>query len=143
VVESQPSKLLVAGSIPVSRSIARLRSFEVHIPDANGQAVGNFEQPVLAIADPGRFQTVHAAIEEAFSSAKVAGFMQSLSRRGMRIRNFEAVLSNGLLGKTAGAEYNQLGNADQGQIREFYLASLEKVAPDVREKFFKLYAYYY
>ena len=27
VVESQPSKLLVAGSIPVSRSIARLRSF--------------------------------------------------------------------------------------------------------------------
>jgi hypothetical protein len=35
-----------------------------------------------------------------------------------------------------------LGNADQGQIREFYLASLEKVAPEVRQRFFKLYAYY-
>ena len=39
-------------------------------------------------------------------------------------------------------EYKLLGNADQGQIREFYLASLERVAPDTREKFFKLYAYY-
>jgi len=119
----------------------------VHTPDINGPAVGNpavgnFEQPVLAIADPDRFHAVHAPIEEAFSAPKLTGFLQSLSRRGLRIRNFEAVLSNGILGPNAKAEYTKLGNADQGQIREFYLASLEKVAPDVREKFFKLYAYY-
>jgi len=36
----------------------------------------------------------------------------------------------------------KLGNADQGQIREFYLASLERVTPELRQKFFKLYAYY-
>ena len=40
------------------------------------------------------------------------------------------------------SHYQQLGNADQGQIREFYLASLERVPPELRQKFFKLYAYY-
>ena len=114
----------------------------MHTPDANGPAVGNFEQPVLPIAAPEHFQPVHAAISDAFSSAKVAAFMQTLSRRGLRIRNFEAVLSNGLLGQTAKAEYSGLGDADQGQIREFYLASLEKVPGDLRKQFFKLYAYY-
>ena len=105
-------------------------------------AVGNFEQPVLPIADPQPFGVVHSAIESAFSSAKVAEFMKTLNRAGMRIREFEGVLAKGLLGEKTRAEYGKLGNADQGQIREFYLASLERVAPDVREKFFKLYAYY-
>jgi len=114
----------------------------VQIPDSSIPAIGNFEQPVLPIADPERFHTVHTAIAEAFSSSKVALFMRSLSRRNVRIRDFESVLTNALLGKAIKVEYNLLGNADQGQIREFYLASLEKVAPDVREKFFKLYAYY-
>jgi hypothetical protein len=47
-----------------------------------------------------------------------------------------------LLGQATIAEYGRLGNSDQGQIREFYLASLERVAPELRQKFFKLYAYY-
>jgi hypothetical protein len=47
-----------------------------------------------------------------------------------------------MLGAAAAAQYNRLGNGDQGQIREFYLASLEEVAPELRTKFFKLYAYY-
>jgi hypothetical protein len=119
----------------------------VQIPDSTSPAignpaVGNFEQPVLPIADPIRFQTLHAAIAEAFSSTKGALFMRSLSRCNVRIRDFESVLTNGLLGKAIKVEYNQLCNADQGQIREFYLASLEKVAPELREKFFRLYAYY-
>ena len=37
---------------------------------------------------------------------------------------------------------HKLDNSDQGQIRELYLASLERVAPELREKFFRLYAYY-
>ena len=57
-------------------------------------------------------------------------------------RDFEDVLRKGNLGASAAAEYSRLGNADQGQIRELYLASLERVAPELREKFFKLYAYY-
>ena len=114
----------------------------MQIPDSNSPAIGNFDQPVLPIADPARYYAVHAAITLAFSSAKVAGFLQSLASRSVRIRDFSNVLEYGLLGKETRTEYNNLGNADQGQIREFYLASLEKVAPELREKFFKLYAYY-
>ena len=114
----------------------------MQIPDSSIPAIGNFEQPVLPIADPIRFQTVHGAIAEAFSSTSVALFMRSLSRRNVRIRDFESILTNGLLGKAMKVEYNQMCDADQGQIREFYLASLEKVAPELRDKFFKLYAYY-
>jgi hypothetical protein len=65
-----------------------------------------------------------------------------MERFGLRIRDFELVLREGILGASTQAEYNRLGNGDQGQIREFYLASLEHVAPELRTKFFKLYAYY-
>ena len=101
-----------------------------------------YEQPVLPIADPQHFGAVKAAIESSFSSAKVAEFLKSLDRLKLRIRDFETVLTKGLLGASTAAEYNGLGDADQGQIREFYLASLERVAPELRAKFFKLYAYY-
>ena len=114
----------------------------MQIPDSTNPAIGNFDQPVLPIADPDRYKAVHAAIDAAFSSAKVSTFLQSLSSHSVRIRDFESVIANGLLGQNIKSEYNNLGNADQGQIREFYLASLEKVAPALREKFFKLYAYY-
>ena len=82
------------------------------------------------------------AIEASFSSGSVAEFLKSLERSRLRIRDFEDVLGKGNLGAATAAEYSRLGNADQGQIRELYLASLEQVAPELREKFFKLYAYY-
>ena len=104
--------------------------------------IGNFDQPVLQISDPPTYGAVRTAIEQSFSAGKVTGFLKSLERAGMRIRGFEAVLDKGLLGPGIKAEYSKLGNADQGQIREFYLASLEQVAPELRQKFFKLYAYY-
>jgi len=104
--------------------------------------IGNFDQPILPIGDPAGFGAVRTAIEAAFSSSRVAAFLKSLDRAGLRIRHFEAVLDKGLLGAPTKSEYGGLGNADQGQIREFYLASLERVTPELRQKFFKLYAYY-
>ncbi len=101
-----------------------------------------YQQAVLEVADPKTFGAVRGAIEASFSAARVSEFMKSIERCGLRVRDFEGVLKAGRLGPSTAAEYGRLGNADQGQIREFYLASLEKVAPDVREKFFKLYAYY-
>jgi hypothetical protein len=101
-----------------------------------------YEQPVLAVADPQGFGAVKAAIESSFSSSKVADFLRLLERSKLRIREFETVLGKGALGAKTAAEYSRLGNSDQGQIRELYLASLEKVAPELRDKFFKLYAYY-
>jgi len=100
------------------------------------------EQPVLPIADPVAFGAVKTAIETSFSSGKVRDFLRSLERQGIRIREFEVVLGKGLLGPKTAGEYKRLPDGDQGQIREFYLASLEKVAPELRQQFFRLYSYY-
>ncbi|HEV2646146.1 MAG TPA: hypothetical protein VGU46_07280 [Acidobacteriaceae bacterium] len=100
------------------------------------------EQAELPVADPRAFGAVHSAIEAAFSPTKVQDFLKSVERAGLRIRDFESVLRKGTLGSSALAEYNSLDNGDQGQIREFYLATLEKVSPELRAKFYKLYAYY-
>jgi hypothetical protein len=101
-----------------------------------------YQQPVLTVSDPEAFSAVKAAVESSFSSGRVADFLKSLERSKLRIRDFEVVLGHGNLGAATAAEYGKLGNSDQGQIRELYLASLEQVAPELREKFFKLYAYY-
>ena len=100
------------------------------------------EQAVIPVANPQAFGAVKSAIETAFSPAKVEDFLKSLKRAGLRIRDFELVLHKGLLGASTAGEYSRLGNGDQGQIREFYLASLEKVAPELRTQFLKLYSYY-
>ena len=140
MVESQPSKLLVAGPIPVSRS----KDFIAIRSSVSQESVLSslYQQPVLPISDPQTFNAVKGAIEASFSSVRVADFLKSLERSKLRIRDFEDVLGKGNLGASTAAEYNRLGDADQGQIRELYLASLEQVAPELREKFFKLYAYY-
>ena len=100
------------------------------------------EQPAIPVADPKAFGSVRSAIETAFSSARVKDFLKLLERAGLRVRDFETVLRKGLLGTTTAADYGTLGNGDQGQIREFYLATLEKVPAELRVKFYKLYAYY-
>ncbi|XWK71006.1 hypothetical protein RBB80_29050 [Tunturiibacter gelidiferens] len=101
-----------------------------------------YQQPVLTVSDPEIFNKVKSAVEVSFSSSRVADFLKSLERSKLRIRDFESVLGKGNLGAATEAEYNKMGNSDQGQIRELYLASLEQIAPELREKFFKLYAYY-
>ena len=100
------------------------------------------QQAVLTVSDPDTFYAVQGAIDKSFSSANVQNFLKSLKSGGLRIRDFEKVLKAGKLGAPTLAEYNKLGNSDQGQIREHYLASLEKVELDLRDKYFKLYAYY-
>jgi len=120
----------------------------VNSPGTDGQKppldtqIGNFVQPILDVVDPQAFNVARAAVAEAFSASRVESFLRSLERQSLRIRNFEAVLGKGLLGGSAKTEYMTLGNGDQGQIREFYLASLERVASGLRTRFFKLYAYY-
>ncbi len=137
MVESQPSKLLVAGPIPVSRSKPTSSSSQ------EKTSLGTlYQQAVIPVVDPASFGAVRTAIDTGFSSACVADFLRSIDRSGLRIREFESVLGRGLLGPESAGQYARLGNADQGQIRELYLAALECVSPDLRNRFFKLYAYY-
>ena len=100
------------------------------------------QQAVIPVADPATFSAVRTAIDTGFSSARVADFLRSIDRSGLRIREFESVLDRGLLGPDMAGQYTRLGDADQGQIREHYLAALERVSPELRNRFFKLYAYY-
>jgi hypothetical protein len=100
------------------------------------------EQAIIPVTNPKTFGAVRATIENAFSAPRIKDFLKSIERAGLRIRDFESVLVKGKLGSSAAIEYAALGNADQGQIREFYLATLEKVPADLRVKFYKLYAYY-
>jgi hypothetical protein len=101
-----------------------------------------YERPPVAIADEPTFRTVKSAIESSFAPHNVEKFLRSLERAGIRIRDFESVLTSGKLGVSTAVEYNKLTDGDQGQIREFYLASLEQVEPSLRERYYKLYAYY-
>ena len=101
-----------------------------------------YQQAVIPVADPEAFGAVRKSIASAFSTDHVSVFLKSLDRASMRIRDFEGVIAKGLLGERTATEYGSLGDGDQGQIREFYLASLEQVAPELRSRFFKLYSYY-
>ena len=101
-----------------------------------------YEQAVIAVGNPEAFGTVRQAVENSFSSGRVAGFLSSLQSDKLRIREFEQVLRAGKLGPAASADYDKLGDGDQGMIRELYLSTLEQVDPELRRKFLKVYAYY-
>ena len=105
--------------------------------------MGNtYQQAVIPIGDPQGFGAVQQVITSSFSTPNVREFLKSLERSSLRVRDFEAVLGKGALGASAAGDYARLSPADQGQLRELYLASLERVEPELRNRFFKLYAYY-
>ncbi|MDE1162877.1 MAG: hypothetical protein PW792_13155 [Acidobacteriaceae bacterium] len=101
-----------------------------------------FQQAVIPVADPTTFGVVKSAIDANYAPNGVEKFLKSLDSSKLRIREFEHVLKAGKLGPNAAAAYAKLGDGDQGMIRELYLASLEKVSMDLRDKYFKIYAYY-
>ena len=51
-------------------------------------------------------------------------------------------MQRGLLGKEAVALYEALPVSDQGLTRERYLRLVEAVPPELRQRYFKVYAYY-
>ena len=101
-----------------------------------------FEKPVLGIEDSPSYDTVRSAIQAAFALAAADRFLKRVGAQRLRVRDFESVLGKGLLGQEAIAAYGRLGNLDRGQIRELYLAAVEHVAPELRTKYLKVYAYY-
>ena len=75
--------------------------------------------------------------------------MKKLERKGLRVRDFDAVLRQRILESVVGeAElnaqqlYQSLPVSDQAQMREFYLSKLEGIDVALRHKFRKLYQYY-
>ena len=101
-----------------------------------------FEKPVLEVQDVASFDVVRSAIQTALAQSAAGRFLKQVHSERMRVRDFDAVLAKGLLGQEAIAAYARLGDLDRGQIRELYLESIEHVAPELRAKYLKVYAYY-
>jgi len=101
-----------------------------------------FEQAVIAVQDEQGFTRLHALIDATFDAGDVDVFLDRVTRARLRIRDFEAVLKRGLLGKEAIALYSALPVSDQGLTRERYLRLVEKVPLELRQRYFKAYAYY-
>jgi hypothetical protein len=101
-----------------------------------------FVQAVLPVKDESHFAAVKASLEPLFTSGNVTGFLKRVQRSKLRVRDFEGLLRRGVLGATTIEAYQALGDSDRGQARELYLSLVEKVTPELRGRFLKVYAYY-
>ena len=111
-----------------------------------------FEQAAIKVEKVQEFAKLQAAVEHAFLSDNAERFLKQLDRKGLRVRDFDAVLSTRALeqaaegskepGLSAWQLYQELPLSDQAQMREFYLSKLETVDTALRHKFKKLYQYY-
>jgi butyrate kinase len=112
-----------------------------------------FEQAAIKIEKQQEFAKLQAGVEQAFLPEKVERFLKQLDRKGIRVREFDAVLAARVLedavggtaavsGLSAWQLYQALPLSDQAQMREFYLSKLETVDTALRHKFKKLYQYY-
>jgi len=101
-----------------------------------------FEQATIAVRDEKVYAELHRLIEAAFDARDVDVFLDRVTRSKLRIRDFESVLKRGLFGKEATGLYQALPVSDQGLTRERYLRLVEAVPLDLRERYFKAYAYY-
>jgi hypothetical protein len=101
-----------------------------------------FEQAAISVQDEKTYAELHTFIDAAFKASDVEVFLNRVIRYKLRIRDFETVLSRGLLGKQAIALYKALPVSDQGLTRERYLWLVEQVAADLRQRYLKAYAYY-
>jgi hypothetical protein len=101
-----------------------------------------FEQAAIAVRDEQGYAKLHAMIDAAFDPRDVDVLLNRVNRAKLRIRNYEEILKRGFLGKDAIALYAALPVSDQGLTRERYLRLVEKVPGELRQRYFKAYAYY-
>jgi hypothetical protein len=107
-----------------------------------------FEQAAIKVQKEQEYAKLQAAVEQAFLPEKVERFLKQLDRKGIRVRDFDAILKQRVLegfgdaGLNAQALYDALPVSDQAMMREFYLSKLETVEQSLRHKFKKLYQYY-
>jgi len=109
----------------------------------------SFEQATIKVEKAEEFGKLRAAVEKAFLPEQAEKFLRLLDRKGIRVRDFEAILAARLLEGVTGDSglgaqklYQSLPVSDQAQMREFYLSKLEGIDIALRHKFRKLYQYY-
>jgi len=110
-----------------------------------------FEQAQIPVQKAEEFGQLRSAIEGVFGSEVLTRFYQRLEGKGIAAREFEKILSLGLLepadaswavaGRSAKQIYDCLPLSDQALMREFYLERVEKVDPKLRRKYRRIYEY--
>jgi hypothetical protein len=101
-----------------------------------------FEQAAIAVQDEPAYQRFHGQLDAAFDARDVEVFLSRVAKAKLRIRDFEGITQRGLLGKEAQAVYAALPASDQGLTRERYLRLVEGVPMELRQRYFRVYAYY-
>jgi hypothetical protein len=101
-----------------------------------------FEQAAIAVQDQQTYSRLHSQINAAFDLRDVEVLLNRVVRARLPIRDFESVLKRGFLGQDAIRLYAALPVSDQGLTRERYLRLVEKVPAELRQRYFKAYAYY-
>ena len=101
-----------------------------------------FEQAAIAVQDQQVYSQLHVLIDDAFDARDVEVLLDRITRSRLRVRDFESVLERGFLGKESIRLYKALPVSDQGLTRERYLRLVEKVPQELRQRYFKAYAYY-
>ena len=108
----------------------------------------SFEQAEIKVEKAHEFASLRTAVEQAFLPKNAERFLKLLDRKGIRVRDFDAVLAHKVLelvgesALNARKLYESLPVSDQAQMRELYLSKLETVDQALRHKFKKLYQYY-
>lgn len=101
-----------------------------------------FEQAAISVRDEKGYAQLHALIDASFDAREVEVFLDRIAGARLRVRDFETILKRGLLGKQAIVLYQALPVSDQGLTRERYLRLVEQVPAELRQRYFKAYAYY-
>ena len=101
-----------------------------------------FEQTAIAVQDEQGYAQLHALIDAAFDARDVEIFLNRVSKARLRVRNYETILERGLLGGKAIGLYKALPVSDQALTRERYLRLVEAVPLELRQRYFRIYAYY-
>ena len=101
-----------------------------------------FEQAGIAVQDEQVYAKLHTLIDAAFDSRDVEVFLTRVAKSKLRIRDYETILRRGFLGKEAVGLYGALPVSDQGLTRERYLRLVEAVPLELRQRYFRVYAYY-
>jgi hypothetical protein len=101
-----------------------------------------FEQAAVAVQNKLEFAEFQARIDKAFDPRDVEVLLSRVARAKSRIRDFEAVMSRGFLGKDAVSLYGALPVSDRALTRERYFGLVERVEPELRQRYFRIYASY-
>jgi hypothetical protein len=101
-----------------------------------------FEQAAIPVKEEQGYAQLQALIDAALDVRDAEVFLSRVRRSKLRIRDFEAVLSCGLVGNGAAGLYAALPVSDKALTRERYLQMVEAVPPELRKKYLKVYACY-